>query len=291
MARFLGATHSVVSKIRRGLQGPGERLLAALALHPSVNARWLNDGIGDPILRAAFGTRPISEVILPGPPATCQELFGAERYPIAPVFDSESTYFLRVTTCTKFVSGAVPGILPGDLLLIETASEYLARTEHINQKLCAVALPSEAQKTYVLAKVFVDRERLYVIVRQTSHPQPPPPGTPKKTARKIRPRRSIDSYNAVRPKNDSNEVPKTTETPASAWLPPECLVSLDSDAVLGVVLQLHRPNVLPVETHTRVFDDLMRFYAEHLQTQQQVDVTSNEEVAPQLPEPPRRVKA
>src|SRR5262245_13012337 len=66
MARELGISQGLISKVVNGQQGPGERLLAALAEGGGVNPRWLLHGEGEPLPnRLGEGSLPISEVVLP----------------------------------------------------------------------------------------------------------------------------------------------------------------------------------------------------------------------------------
>src|SRR5436190_21351486 len=74
MAEAVGVTHSVLSKVVGGQQGPGRRLLESIASHPKVNPDWLFSGEGEPLLAASHpGTgeiweAPISHILLSKPP-------------------------------------------------------------------------------------------------------------------------------------------------------------------------------------------------------------------------------
>lgn len=136
MARYLDITHSVISKVTRGLQGPGEDFLNRLSGHPLVNTDWLLKGIGEPILPLTSGTLPVSESILPGAPVHHRELLTGERYPISNAQENHSRYWFRHGYDLPKL-----GIMAGDLLLIETDRNQLLRLDLIHHKLCAVSVP------------------------------------------------------------------------------------------------------------------------------------------------------
>src|SRR4051812_7212842 len=73
MARDLGVSHPVISRVAAGQQEPPGKLLLALAGRPTVNLRWLFLGEGEPLNPrdpAAAGGRfaPVATRLLPGPP-------------------------------------------------------------------------------------------------------------------------------------------------------------------------------------------------------------------------------
>src|SRR4051812_34214412 len=49
-ARMFGISQAVLSKIVRNEQAAGQRVLAAIAGHPLVNANWLYTGDGEPLV-------------------------------------------------------------------------------------------------------------------------------------------------------------------------------------------------------------------------------------------------
>ncbi len=155
MARHLNVTHSVISKVCRGQQGPGDQLLARLSDHPRVNTRWLLEGIGDPLLPVTSGTLPVSNAILPGPPGIHRGMLSGERYPVAADLERDSRYWLRQADDLPNVS-----MLAGDLLLVETDSDQLARLDLVHRKLCAVTICQDDTPIFVLASVFIERGKM-----------------------------------------------------------------------------------------------------------------------------------
>lgn len=155
MARYLGITHSVISKVSRGLQGPGEDFLNRLSGHPLVNTDWLLKGIGEPIPPTTSGTLPVSESILPGAPVNHRKLLTGERYPVSATQEYHSRYWLRH-------SYDLPSlwIMSGDLLLIETDSNQLSRLDLIHHKLCAVSVPKGDATIPLLASISVVDDKL-----------------------------------------------------------------------------------------------------------------------------------
>ena len=50
MGRDIGVSQSAVSAIVTGARNPGNRFLAKLAAYPMINANWLLNGMGEPLV-------------------------------------------------------------------------------------------------------------------------------------------------------------------------------------------------------------------------------------------------
>ena len=74
MARAVGCSHVVLSKIANGHQEVGRQLLSAIASHSKVSPAWLLGGEGEPLLAESEATPsegwplPIAKQLLPGGP-------------------------------------------------------------------------------------------------------------------------------------------------------------------------------------------------------------------------------
>src|SRR5438309_10825248 len=96
MARDLGVSQGLISKIINGNQGAGKRFLAILARQPAVNADWLLRGEGQPLSLPPKGTLPIALGVLPGLPANYSQLLTGQRHPVAEALDRASRYWLEL---------------------------------------------------------------------------------------------------------------------------------------------------------------------------------------------------
>jgi hypothetical protein len=121
LARALGVTQALVNIVVREVQPPTRNLMARLGAIPRVNPRWADTGEGEPILPDYRGTLPVSDVLLPGPPADQAALRIGERFAVAPVYDRNSCYFWRLPARHPAAAVDAWRLLPGDLLLLETS--------------------------------------------------------------------------------------------------------------------------------------------------------------------------
>jgi len=161
MARTLGITHSVISKIRRGLQGPGEQVLAALESHKQVNSRWLLEGEGEPILPLTGGTLPIALDILPDRPALHPDLLTGERYPVSAERERDTRYWLRLYDTHPLVQAPHLCMLPNDLLLVETDLAHFGRPDVMDNTLCAIELPRSTAPQFTFAAISVQGDKIF----------------------------------------------------------------------------------------------------------------------------------
>ena len=156
MARAVGVTHSVLTKVASGQQGPGRRLMAAIASHPKINPGWLLSGEGEPLVadsregRAEGWAVPIAVEPLPGPLDQHRDQLSAEFFPTAGAFYRATRYWLRVSAGEPALNDKTSGVHEGDLLLIETDPAAWKLPESVDGKLCLVRLP--ASKRVELAK-------------------------------------------------------------------------------------------------------------------------------------------
>ncbi len=124
MARDVGCAASSLSRVESGRE-PGKRLLAQVASHPQVNAEWLFEGQGEPLVGAVEpppstpSSLPVVFEPLPGPPGDHGVRLGDTGFSI--VAQHRTTrYWLELAGTASILKHPEAGLLSGDLLLIET---------------------------------------------------------------------------------------------------------------------------------------------------------------------------
>ena len=177
-SRALGMSQPNLSRIINGVRPPTDRLIELLAQQPSVNSRWLYDGLGEPLIPVTSGTLPVTTNILPGPPIAHTNLLSGDRHPIANVLENESRYWLKLLPDNPIFHTNMFHVNPGDLLLIETARDQLDRNDIVSGHLCAFSLEKRGadpndetdsdadsdgeQMSFLLGHVFVRGGALWV---------------------------------------------------------------------------------------------------------------------------------
>lgn len=193
MARDVGVSQGLISKIVNGQQGAGSHFLAALARQQGVNAEWLLRGEGPPLSLPPKGARPISLGILPGSPLDHVQLLVGQHHPVAETLDRESRYWLELQSSLPLLRDVNLRLLPGDMLLMETDPAWTARLDFVEGRICGVRLyAGTPESTFVLGKVYRDSLGLVFdavdwVIRQagTALPMSPAPSvapTPKASA-------------------------------------------------------------------------------------------------------------
>ena len=162
MAADLGVSQGLISKVARGEQAPGPKLIEALAGHPRVDARWLLEGIGEPLaapdrtLPTGDLSLPVSRCILPGHPENHASLLTGFRFQVEMLL-RPSAYLLEVQADAPVVR--VPGlrIAAGDLLVMETdRGVWMGNRPVLPGKLVALRLGGDRGVDFVLARVHMD---------------------------------------------------------------------------------------------------------------------------------------
>jgi len=129
MAADLDISPAAISRIVRGEQAVGPRVLATIASHPRVNGTWLRTGIGEPQLVTAperpvdDWLAPIANVILPGLPAENEGLLGGVRLAVAGAYRRPSRYVLVVGADDPIVRADGVKVAAGDRLLLDSDPE------------------------------------------------------------------------------------------------------------------------------------------------------------------------
>ena len=124
-----GGFAALISMVVNGHQGPGKQLLGALARLPDVNAEWVLRGIGQPLLPATRGTLPISPCVLPGPPLAYPHMLTGSRHAVPTALEQDARYWLQIQPQSPLIQVDKWKFRSGDLLLMETSSDWTSRLE------------------------------------------------------------------------------------------------------------------------------------------------------------------
>src|SRR6266542_941217 len=158
MAKDLGVSPPVISRVLTGKQQPTGKLLAALlSRHPEVNLHWLLTGQGQPLLDSSAPAgggrfRPVVDDLLPGPPAEHSERLSGLGYPVADTFYSTTSYWYRVPPAAPMVTSSEK-VATGDLMLIETDEKWTRRWGAVLGKFCVFRLGRGRRERILLGKV------------------------------------------------------------------------------------------------------------------------------------------
>lgn len=196
MARALSVTQGLLSKVLSGKQGPGPRLLRALAGHPEVNEGWLRTGMGQPIPIPTEGSLPVAVGPLPGPPLRYPHLATGIRHPVAKTHERPTRYWLALSSTSALLREPMFALAPGDLLLFEGDPAWTHRPDMTDGRLCAVQFADEYESTLEIGLVASTPHQVVVRLFGGSFVLPAPPktrsGAPSKVSstpirRRIRP--------------------------------------------------------------------------------------------------------
>ena len=162
MGRAVGCSHSVLTKIATGQQGPGARLLSDIASHPKVNPAWLLAGEGEPLLAERTDSPaegwpiPVARQLLLGPPDENRSLLSGEFFPAAGAYYRPSRYWLEVQRADPIARDKTSKITEGDLLLMETDPAW--RREHgmVEDRLCGVQMKKGKEIQATLGLIVVE---------------------------------------------------------------------------------------------------------------------------------------
>lgn len=152
MARAVGCSHSVLTKIAAEQQDPGRRLLTAIASHPKVNPGWLLSGQGEPLLAERPDAPPegwpipIAKQVLPGPPDLHRDLLSGEHFPVAGGFYRPTRYWLEIQRGDLVAKSDEVRIDAGDLLLMETDENWRRQIPMVDERLCVVRLDFKGKR-------------------------------------------------------------------------------------------------------------------------------------------------
>ena len=163
MAEDGGVSQPAISKVVRGDQPPGRRLLELVAADPKVNPDWVLRGVGGPTPAPAPESTggdwmvPVAGCILPGHPRRHAALLTGARLPVATFYRSESRYLLAVQSGDPVVPAEGERVDPGDHLLMEADRDaWLGNRMVLVGKLVALRLGGGRGVDFALARVALD---------------------------------------------------------------------------------------------------------------------------------------
>jgi hypothetical protein len=138
LARAIGFSHAMISRVVAGTK-PGRRLLAAVANHLHVNPAWLAKGQGQPFPEEAAGGPgiPVTNILLPGPPAAHQAMLTG-WLTVPEVVESSTAFWLVLKSSQPIVRRPSSGFRTGDQLLMETDPFKFPREADMRDDLCVV---------------------------------------------------------------------------------------------------------------------------------------------------------
>jgi transcriptional regulator with XRE-family HTH domain len=144
MARKLGCSQPMISRVVAGEKEPGPRLLMALASCPGVSRRWVLTGIGKPLAplgrEATEGDAAlrIARQFVLGPLGAHRDQLSDAYLPVLHRDYSPSRYWFILDDDRQ----AKHGLLRGDAILVETNGSWLVNPLLLRGKWC-VLLPSD----------------------------------------------------------------------------------------------------------------------------------------------------
>ena len=248
MARSVGVTQGLLSKVVNGQQAPGPRLLTALAAHPDVNGEWLRTGAGQPLYLPEEGSLPVSYGLLPGPPLRYPHLLSGARHPVARVHDRETRYWLLLGPTSPLVREPGLRLASGDLLLFEADAGWTRQPNLTHGRLCGVRFPGHLEPCYEVGVVTWSPQGAGVrLFGGAFVPAPPPPPKRTKSTEGVHPpktpegaglRRTIRPLKKEREKKQRREAAEATARQAAA----EGL-SITQDDIVAVQVYMTRPEL------------------------------------------------
>ena len=167
MSRDLGLPQPTISRIVRGLQEPGRRVMETIAANPKFNKVWLFSGEGKPTSAAGQDPAParddrmlpITEEILPGKRSGLTRPPGGTYFPVTSEHFGEERYWLQYSAAIECSGGANGAILPGDLLLMESDPKYWkGGADSLVGCICALRVFAQNRTHHLLTVFGVDFE-------------------------------------------------------------------------------------------------------------------------------------
>lgn len=245
MARAIGVSQGLISKVVHGQQGPGRRLMSALAEYPGINAEWIRTGTGQPLPLPDEGSLPIASVLLPGPPLRHPHLLSGIRHPVARAYERPTRYWLWVPAASPLLAEPGLSLLVGDLLLMEADADWTGRPTQIAGRLCGIRFPDHPEPAYRFGVVAASPDGLRARLLGGSYvlPSPSPtskPKSPLKTGDKepSRRRRTIRF-----PEHEEEKSRKRAQMIADARTATANGVAVSQEDIVAVHIYMVRPEL------------------------------------------------
>ena len=158
MARALGVSQPVISRVTSGRQEPPASMLLALAKQPRMNLRWLFLGEGEPLTQRDLGAGggrfcPVARRLLPGAPGDFPHLLEGASRPVADAFYSDTAYWFAVPPDCPLAAEEEEKVKAGDFLLMETSPEWTRRVERMYFRVIALRQGGGGEDTFLLGRL------------------------------------------------------------------------------------------------------------------------------------------
>ncbi len=140
MAKGLGCSQPMISRVAAGEKEPGSRLLMALASFPGISRRWALTGRGEPLSSlgpepvAGDAMLPIARKLVPGQLEAYREYLSDACLPVLRRDYSPSRYWFLVNNDDQ----AERGLLRGDAILVQADGAWLGNPLLLRGKWCVV---------------------------------------------------------------------------------------------------------------------------------------------------------
>lgn len=253
MARDLGVTQGLISKIINGHQGAGKRFLTTLGRQPGINAEWVARGQGQPLSLPPQGTLPIASTVLPGSPLDHPHLHSGHRHPVAQALDRPTRYWLEVSSYAALLRDANLRLMMNDLALIETDTAWTSRIDLVAGRLCGVRVSGGSVPIYTFSRLVRDSSghilapsfsaeasRFPEVSSPAASDQSQTPKTAEPTIRRRRKIRSLDQEaKKAAERAQQDDVTRHQEKDPDNRLSGQ--ISIDLQDIVGVCVYLVRP--------------------------------------------------
>lgn len=239
MARALSVSQGLISKVVNGQQNPGRRLLAALAARPEINAEWVRSGVGQPVPFPEDGSLPVVAGVLPGPPLRFPQLLTGTRHPVARGLDRPTRYWHQIGSRSPLVRDPSQRLVPGDLLLMETAADWVGRSDMTMGRLCGVRFPGYPEPFHELGLVIASPGGLLARLFSGSFVPPlPEPTTRRKRKPDVELRRKVRLL-----ENEEQKAERRKQAEAAARKAAEEGLTIQQDDIVAVQVYMVRPEL------------------------------------------------
>lgn len=140
MARDIGVSQPVISRVVRGVQEPSSLLLGVLRKVPRINWDWLQHGDGEPLAEDVdiASSLPVFDRLVTADQLAASRLLSVERMPAARMLLSAARYFLRLGPSDDVVKRGAFRLQAGDLLLMHAFAQTPTQAELPPGAFCAI---------------------------------------------------------------------------------------------------------------------------------------------------------
>jgi len=160
MAADIGVDQSTISVVVRGKRSPGKRFMNQVAAFPMLNANWILNGLGEPLIfqeQPGCGGQyfcPVAGYPLPRKPQSCRGMLTAFYRPVAAPDFSEERYWLQV----EIGDFHDKGFLRGDWLLMDAGRAWLDYPQLLAGQPCIVLTGRRNAQTCTIRLLWYDHQ-------------------------------------------------------------------------------------------------------------------------------------